>query len=203
MIIGFDDMPTYNEPANKSFYPPIQSPYHDLIWSEGWSYVPPPSDQFLPQSGNQLGIFIVNGSANVHSQNYTGPIPSNADVNGMFGAGPNYAQSAFWFDIQSLYVGCSVAADHSCLLEARGWQYDATTDQSVTGVEQLFMLHQPANDAYLTEIILEGQFSGLTAFQIVATDAETGTPVDYYVDSIALAWTNNTCAAMALRGEFV
>jgi hypothetical protein len=171
------------------------------MWSDGWSYAPPPPEHFRPVSGHQLGVFLVNDSTNVHSQNYTGSIPSSGDVNGMFGAGPNYFRSAFWFNTHGVYVGCQVPVGHKCQVEMHGWRYDSASGQSCQEAHQHYLLLPYGNETGLQLLPLDATFSNLTAFQIVATDTATNSPVSYYVDDIALTWSNNTCAAGLERLE--
>jgi hypothetical protein len=177
------------------------NPYHDMQWSEGFSYVPPPSDPFLPHSGAQMGMFIVDGDKNVHSQNWTGPIPSTDDVNGMFGAGPLYTESAFWFDASAAWVGCTNDTYSLCLFTVNGWRLDAGTGQSQMEVSQLWEVPtcNQTGGCELLELPLSSDFANLTALEFVVTVGPSQTPHDWYVDDIELAWTNNTCAAIQQR----
>ena len=181
------------------------SPYHDLQWSEGWSYGPPPSDPYKPSSGTQLGMFIVNGDANVHSQNYTGPIPSTADVNGMFGAGSSYADSAFWFDASSAYVGCGGDMNQGvgCLFEVFGWRYNATSGVSERQLNSSWGIPpcQHSAPCSLVQLNLDdfSDFTRLTALEMRATWVQDSVVQSIYVDDIALSWSNNSCAAIQAR----
>jgi hypothetical protein len=153
-----------------------------------------------------MGMFIVNGSANVHSQNYTGPLPSTADANGMFGAGAFFANPAFWIDVTSAEVGCVSLANSSCQIMVNGWKFNESSGASEQQAYAIIPEYGPGcvnrTGCRLGHIdIASVGFYNLTAIRFVAFLSETGpgVPQNLYIDDINVRWSNNSCAAVELR----
>jgi hypothetical protein len=145
----------------------------------------------------------VNGSANIHGDNFTGTPPSGEVENGMFGAGPRYQESAFWFDAFDTWLGCQNPGPADCQLTANGYQYDPISGNSVLKVQQTFYAPPcPAlQDCEMEQYHFSGHFRNLTALQILATVEGGNTLISWYMDDVSLSWTNKTCAATMLRDE--
>ena len=173
------------------------NPYNKLFWSQGWTYGPPPTKPYNPSSPPFLGAFVVDGNANVRSSNFTGTIPSGSDVNGMFGAGPRYENTAYWIDAYSALIGCTNFNDQVCEILLNGFGYDEETKVSGIKVQQRHTILpcESGSNCPLQEISFGSAFRNLTAVQIVATHPDSYLPVGYYIDDIKLAWSNSSCAA--------
>ncbi|KAA6414004.1 MAG: hypothetical protein FRX48_02366 [Lasallia pustulata] len=185
--ITFDDLPTFGAGPNNTDYPPLFSPYHDLFWSQGFAYAPPPSDPFLPISSPQLAIFIVNASANVHSIDSSG--------GGGFSAGLNIAESAFWVDAYGAYLGCNDGGPVECIVNILGYVYSSATDNPDPSFRQTVTLPPCPGlvNCTLTPVTFTDDFRSLTGLEFIATIG--GTPVTWFMDDLQLGWSNNTCAA--------
>ncbi|KAI4132444.1 MAG: hypothetical protein LQ347_002574 [Umbilicaria vellea] len=185
--ITFDDLPRFDAGPDNTDYPPLFSPYHDLFWSQGFAYAPPPSDPFLPISSPQLAVFIVNASANVHSVDSSG--------GGGFSAGLNVAESAFWVDAYGAYMGCNDGGPVECVVKILGYTYSSATDNPDPSFIQTVTLPPCPGlvNCTLTPVTFAADFRSLTGLEIIATIG--GTPVTWFLDDLRLRWSNNTCAA--------
>ena len=149
-------------------------------------------------------MFVVDSNANVHSQNFTGAVPSGEDVNGMFGAGPMYTFSSSWFDAHSVWLGCQNAGPRYCQLLINGFGLDDTSQTSVLKYEQYFY-QEPCPSLTNCQLMYvefdQGAFQNLTALQVVATvfGDEADTPLAWYMDDLTLSWSDNSCAAAVHR----
>ena len=193
--LQFDDLPTFSTDNTTVESPPIFNPYEHLFWSDGWTYVPPPSDPYPPQSGSLLGEYIPSLATN----SSTSGSPDAGDVpDGAIGAGPRNYNSAYWFNIASAYIGCyNGATDPSiiCDFVATGYQYNADSGDDEVVVTEHFP--QPPCPGFvnckLRQIFFNSQFQGLSALSFYAI--VQGEQQKFFIDTIEMGWWNNTCAA--------
>jgi hypothetical protein len=175
-----------------------------LYWSQGFAYAPPPSDPYAPISPPKLAVFVTDQSANVHPVNTTSPPGPGDDVDGQFGAGPNFANNAFWINAYSAYVGCANAGPAQCELTINGYGYEPNFGNTVLVARQT--AYQPPCpglvNCELLYIEFGPEFNALTSLQVVATLPGNATLVTWYMDNLAIGWTNTTCAAASERSEF-
>lgn len=172
-----------------------------MYWSQGFAYAPPPTDPFVPVSGSKLAVFVTNSSANVHPENTTHIPGPGDDVDGEFGAGPNFADSAFWFNAYSAYVGCANAGPLDCMMTINGYGYDPVF-KDVTLVARQTAYQSPCIDLIncsLMPVTFSNDFRNLTAFQIIASVGSSPLLYTWYMDNFAMGWSDNSCAAGHLR----
>lgn len=189
----FDDLPKLSASPNTTNYPPIFSTYHKLFWANGFAYVPPPKDPYLPISPPQLAVFITDPTANVHADNST--VGLGEEGYGEFGAGPRYAESAYWINAYSAYVGCNNTGPADCMITINGYTYEPHFKNVVLNALQV--MYQPpcptlTNCDFLS-VTLNNDFRNLVGLQIVATVGEER--VAWFMDDLEVGWSNNTCAA--------
>ncbi|KAI4148297.1 MAG: hypothetical protein LQ340_005145 [Diploschistes diacapsis] len=200
--INWEDLPSFaTSKNNTSVFPPIENPYHQLVWANGWSYAPRPAVPFLPQSPPHLGIFIVDADDQPHSDNFTGtPLPDQ-DFNGAFGANAYYTSTAYWVDLFSGYFGCQNSGPNDCEWSANGWTVDAATNE--IGPDATMVFSTPPcpglTGCSLAKITFTDDFRNLTRVQFVATLPTSTTRLTYYVDDLEMAWSNKSCAATKER----
>ena len=192
-VVDFDDLPHFSTGSdpNDTDTPPIFNPYRKLYWEEHFGYVPPPTDPFPPHSPPQLAVYQEAGH-NINSSPDAG-LP----LVGELGAGPRAADSAYWIDAYSAWLGCANSGPDDCSIEVKGYAYGSS--ESI--ISQSFT--QPPcpglKNCSLALVEFATGFSGLSGLQIIATVA--GEPVTWYKDDLSLGWSNNTCAAQLERSS--
>ncbi|TKA76150.1 hypothetical protein B0A49_03724 [Cryomyces minteri] len=174
--------------------PPVFNPYHHLYYANGFSYVPPPTVPFPPSSPPRLAMYLSNDTGDIGSPNAGGMKA------GELGAGPRGATDAYWIDAWSVYLGCDNEGPTDCTMVLSGYRWDTATGQETLHVQQNATLSPCPGyiDCHLQHVVLDSGFTSLTGFQIQAFVNET---VDrtYFMDDLAMGWSNNTCAAGLLR----
>ncbi|MCJ1416726.1 hypothetical protein MMC32_003064 [Xylographa parallela] len=199
--ITFDDLPTFGGYPGDTDYPPIFNPYHHLVWSVGFAYAPPPSDPYPPISPPQLGVFVNNQSANVHPVNLTSPPGPGDDVDGEFGAGPNFGNPAFWINAYSAYIGCANAGPEDCELTINGYGFDAVFANTVLVARQT--TYQPPcvglTNCALMKVNFNQDFRNLTGFQIIASVGTNPLMYTWYMDNLEVGWALNDCESATIR----
>ncbi|KAL2351343.1 hypothetical protein BJ546DRAFT_853929 [Cryomyces antarcticus] len=193
--INFDDEPMFTPSNNATFQaPPVFNPYHHLYYANGFSYIPPPTDPFPPDSPPRLAMYLSNDTGDIGSPNAGGMKP------GELGAGPRGATNAYWVDAWSVYLGCDNEGPTDCTMVLSGYRWDTATGQETLHVQQNATLPPCPGyiNCHLQHVVLDSEFTSLTGFQIQAFVNET---VDrtFFMDDLAMGWSNNTCAAGLLR----
>jgi hypothetical protein len=173
----------------------IISPYHHFCWGDGWSYVPPPSDPYPPQSGKMLGQFEpdVNGTQSQSPMN----IPPSS-----FGDGSRRADNNYWFSATTAWVGCDNGSNNlsdTCDFVATSYQWDEYTQTEVVAATQHFKIPPCPNlvQCQLSMITFNYLFYKMTALSFYAN--VQGQISGFWIDSIGMDWYNNTCAAGQAR----
>ncbi|MCJ1287083.1 hypothetical protein MMC26_006431 [Xylographa opegraphella] len=199
--ITFDDLPTFGGSPGDTDYPPIFSPYHHLVWALGFAYAPPPSDPYPPISPPQLGVFVTNMSANVHPVSLTSPPGPGDDVDGEFGAGPNFFNSAFWINAYSAYIGCENAGPEDCEITINGYGFDEAFANTVLVARQT--AYQPPcvglTNCTLMKVTFTEDFRNLTGFQIIASVGTNPMMYTWYMDNLEIGWALNDCESATIR----
>ena len=192
-VVDFDDLPHFSTGSdpNDTDTPPIFNPYRKLYWEEHFGYVPPPTDPFPPHSPPQLAVYQEAGLA-INSSPDAG-----LELVGEIGAGSRAADSAYWIDAYSAWLGCANSGPDDCYIEFRGYTYGSNE----SSISQSF--RQPPcpglKNCSLALVEFASGFSGLSGLQIIATVADE--PVTWYMDDLSLGWSNNTCAAQLERSS--
>ncbi|THX27639.1 hypothetical protein D6D12_05368 [Aureobasidium pullulans] len=196
--LTWEDEPTFlpTEPiTDPSDAPPVFNPYHHMYFSDGFVYAPPPSVPFVAVSSPRLVMFVANetGDNDNHSE--------GGQLSGEIGAGTRRSSNAFWFNAHSAYLGCENHSAHQCVLKITGLVYQSETKSEVAAFHQTVKLlpcYLPDN-CHLTQIDFSESMKGLSGLRIQASVNEE--PVSWFMDNLALGWSNNTCAAGLLRAR--
>jgi hypothetical protein len=100
-----------------------------------------------------------------------------------------------------MFVGCNNAGPADCQLTALGYQYNNETETTELTVEQTFY-QEPCptlKNCSLIQIFFEPDFYNLTSLQIVATVEHKTEPITWFMDDVAMGWTDNSCEAGKIR----
>lgn len=168
------------------------NPYYKLFFEAGFGYVPPPSDPFPPTSLPQLAVYRKYNKADL------GLSPdAELQLPGEIGAGPRASESAYWIDAYSAYLGCNNSGPAGCTITVNGYNHasripqvtQTTTQPACPGLVNCFWKFVEFSE----------EFRDLSGIQFLATVG--GKPVDWYMDDLALGWSNNTCAAQFKRAS--
>ncbi|KAK0253167.1 hypothetical protein LTS09_011838 [Friedmanniomyces endolithicus] len=170
----FDDLPNFvPSKQNKTDItqaPPIPNPYHHLTFSNGYVYAPQPSVPYLPSSAPHLAVFLANGSGMTASSMQPGEV----------GDGPYESMSAFWFDAFS-YT----------------WSPDAN-NEIATYTQNATVAPCPGlANCQLQQVSFPTSFRGLSGVRMQAFVGNE--PRMFFLDDMALGWSNNTCQAGLTR----
>ena len=192
-IIGFDDLPHFsigNNPAETDI-PPIFNPYHKLFFQDHFGYYFPLHGPFPPQSPPNVAIYREAGLTS------TGSPDAGLLLLGEIGSGLRASDSAYWIDAHSVWFGCANSGPDDCTININGYTIGSTTP-TVTQI-----VTQPPcpglKNCSLALIEFSNELRHLTGLQIIA---RVGSDiVDYYMDDLELAWSNNTCSAQEERGS--
>lgn len=121
-----------------------------------------------------------------------------------FGAGYRDADEHYWFNAYSAWVGCNNTSPDptiTCDFVATAYQYDYARARDIVVSTQHFT-EEPCDlqsGCQLQEIQFEASFRNLSTMSFYAV--VLGQPVTLYIDSLALDWYNNTCAAGLARAS--
>ncbi|KAG9892367.1 hypothetical protein KCU98_g16983, partial [Aureobasidium melanogenum] len=194
--LTWDDEPNFlptdsvSEPNQAS---PVSNPYHHMYFSDGFVYAPPPSMPFLPVSPPRLVMFVANETGDNHNE--------EGQLSGEIGAGIRRSSSAFWFDAYSAYLGCDNRSADQCKLQITGLVYHEETKSEVAAFHQTMFLSPCLlpNHCELKQFHFDLSMKALSGLRIEASVNDG--PVSWFMDNLALGWSNNTCAAGLLREE--
>ncbi|KAI4716672.1 hypothetical protein E4T48_07144 [Aureobasidium sp. EXF-10727] len=196
--LTWDDEPNFlptdpiTEPSQAS---PVFNPYHHMFFSDGFVYAPPPTLPFLPVSSPRLVMFVANKTGDNDNPSEGG------QLSGEIGAGTRRSSSAFWFNAYSAYLGCDNHSAYQCKLQITGLVYHEHTKSEVAAFHQTVSLLPcllPDN-CELNKVYFDSSMKGLSGIRIQASANDE--PVSWFMDNLALGWSNNTCAAGLLRGR--
>ncbi|KAL9079926.1 MAG: hypothetical protein Q9157_001218 [Trypethelium eluteriae] len=205
-VVNFDDLPSgpvptdgtnTTDPLDSEDEPTIFSPFHDLFFSNGFYYVPPPSDPYQPSSPPQLAVFL---------PNKTGQPLDHPDIGTLYtgevGAGPASSSSAFAFNAYSARLGCDWRGPSGCTMHIFGYRFDVATGNQTQVAHQMAMLPPCASGSgcELALTTLTAEFANVTGIRFEA-EGGSGEALKWFMDDLALGWANNTCAAAGERAN--
>ena len=188
-------MPTNQNLTDITQAPPIESPYYHLTFSDGYVYAPQPREPFVPESSPHLAVFLANGAGRqvrTPFGHYSKP--------GEISDGPRESISAFWFDARSVFLGCDNAGPELCTIVISAYRWDATSKDEVIAYKQNATLNPcpSLKKCRLQEVDFPNdQYRDLTGLQIQAFVGNEEKM--FFMDDLALRWSNNSCAAGLLR----
>lgn len=200
-IVGFDDLPVYYANDPTSFETPeVPTPYDHFAWSAGFEYGPPGPQAYLPHSSTRLGAF------DPMDPDVLKPPTIGSMMAGSFGAGLRAFNNIYYFDASSAFVGCNnTASTTKCQIVATAYQWRPdnaslpTIGQEHVVDTQYFSPPTCATkeNCTLTQITFAPTFIGLSSINLYAK--VNGAVVGFFIDDIALTWSNNTCGAGLAR----
>lgn len=172
---------------------PIFSPYHQFYFSEGFVVVPPPTDPYLPSSGELLLELLP----------FVGP-GDVLDYTGQIGSGKTQGLSCFHFNALGASVGCD-SLGPPCDWQFTGYRIDTSTQtpMEITSLQ----LSTPAcpgisaaETCVLVPVLLDESFQNLTSISINVTVA--GEPKIWWMDDLILGWYDSSCEAGLCRQNY-
>ncbi|KAF7943170.1 hypothetical protein EAE96_011108 [Botrytis aclada] len=200
-VLTFDDIPplSVSNASDTDVQPePLFNPYHQFLFSDGFTVVPPPKRlPFLPSSSPLLLEFIPNFEAN-SSNSKTGPNAADHGFSGQIGSGDEGLTGCFNFNLYGASLGCD-SMGPSCDFTFTGYKYDVASQKTSQVTQQV--INVPAcpelSDCVLTVVDLDSRFEDLTLFFMNVTVA--GKPKLWWMDDLRLGWSDNSCAVGLCR----
>ncbi|KAF7883938.1 hypothetical protein EAF00_011250 [Botryotinia globosa] len=195
-VLTFDDIPplSVSNASDTDVQPePLFNPYHQFLFSDGFTVVPPPKRlPFLPSSKPLLLEFIPNFEAN-SSDRKTGPNAADHGFSGQIGSGDEGLTGCFNFNMYGASLGCD-SMGPSCDFAFTGYKYDVTSKETSLVSQQV--INVPAcpelSNCVLTTVDLHSRFKDVTYFFMNVTVA--GKPKLWWMDDLRLGWSDNSCA---------
>ncbi|KAK1042934.1 hypothetical protein LTS16_008447 [Friedmanniomyces endolithicus] len=118
---------------------------------------------------------------------------------GEVGDGPYESMSAFWFDAFSAFMGCDNAGPGLCTIVFTGytWSPDAN-NEIATYTQNATVAPCPGlANCQLQQVSFPTSFRGLSGVRMQAFVGNE--PRMFFLDDMALGWSNNTCQAGLTR----
>lgn len=114
---------------------------------------------------------------------------------GEFGDGGSAAQSAFWFNIYSAWLGCDNSGPEPCTYVLTAYTFNAATqsEQQLGTTNATTPACPGFQDCHLEQVTFPSTFQGLSGVQIQAYKGQD--QVMFFMDDVSMGWYNNTCAA--------
>ncbi|THV49919.1 hypothetical protein BGAL_0173g00150 [Botrytis galanthina] len=195
-VLTFDDIPplSVSNASDTDVQPePLFNPYHQFLFSDGFTVVPPPKRlPFLPSSKPLLLEFIPNFEAN-SSDRKTGPNAADHGFSGQIGSGDEGLTGCFNFNLYGASLGCD-SMGPSCDFTFTGYKYDVASKDTSLVTQQVIRV--PAcpelANCVLTTVDLNSSFKDLTYFFMNVT--MTGKPKLWWMDDLRMGWSDNSCA---------
>jgi hypothetical protein len=105
------------------------------------------------------------------------------------------SDSAFWFNLYSMYLGCDSPGPEPCIFEVTGLHWNATVANETTSFVQNFTL--PAcpglKNCQLSQVFLPDAARNLSGIEISAVSA--GQPSMWFMDDAKMGWSDSSCRA--------
>lgn len=196
-MLDFDNLPNFtsdDEDENDiTQAPPIFSPYHHFTFSEGYVYAPDPKVPFEPISEPHIAVFLPDGQGMRASQ------ARKTEADGEISDGPYESSSAFWFDAFSAWLGCDNEGPETCTLVMQGYTYsDKEKDEVLSYTQNATLPGCPGfEDCQLQKVLFPADFRSLSGLQIQAYVGNE--EKRFFMDDVAMRWTDNSCEAGLLR----
>lgn len=171
---------------------PLFNPYHQFLFSDGFTVVPPPKRlPFLPSSSPLLLEFIPNFTVN-KSNSETGPNAAEHGFSGQIGSGDEGFTGCFNFNLYGASLGCD-SKGPACDFSFTGYSYDVASKETSQAAQQVVSV--PAcpklSNCTLHPIDLDSGFQDLTYILMNVTVA--GKPKLWWMDDLRLGWFDNSC----------
>lgn len=196
-MLDFDNLPNFT-PSNKratdiTQAPPIPNPYHHFTFSDGYVYAPDPKVPFQPESPPHLTVFLGNGTGMRASQ------AGHTIKDGEFADGPYEASSAFWFDAFSAWLGCDNDGPEPCTMVINAYTYSAKENDEVLSFTKNATVEScpGLKDCKLKKVEFPDTFRGLSGLQVRSFVGEQERM--FFMDSVSMRWTDNSCEAGLTR----
>jgi len=173
---------------------PIFDPYHQFIFSEGFSVVPPPTEPYVPSSPP----LILEFDPNFNTSLLTFPNVASDGFSGGVGSADQGASGCFHFNFYGASFGCD-SDGPDCDFTFTGFTYDAKTqNSSQVAYQKLSIAACPAlNNCALTPLNVDDSFQGLDYFLVtLSVDFQ---PKTWWMDDLRLGWTDNSCTTGLCR----
>ncbi|KAM0143932.1 hypothetical protein ACHAP3_001198 [Botrytis cinerea] len=195
-LLTFDDIPplSISNASDTDVQPePLFNPYHQFLFSSGFTVVPPPKRlPFLPSSKPLLLEFIPNFTAN-SSNRKTGSNAADQGFSGQIGSADEGLTGCFNFNLYGASLGCD-SMGPPCDFTFTGYKYDVASKNTSQVTQQT--INVPAcpelSNCVLTNVNLNSRFKDLTYFFVNVTVA--GKPKLWWMDDLRLGWSDNSCA---------
>jgi hypothetical protein len=172
----------------------VRQPYHHLTFSNGYVYAPDPTVPYQPASSPHLAVFLANGTGMRASS------PNGGSVKpGEIGDGPYESMSAFWFDAFTAFLGCDDGGPDDCTMVFTGYTWSQTAGDEIATYSQNATLSAcpGLKECQLQQMHFSDAFRGLSGLQIQAFVGNEQRM--FFMDDLALGWSNSTCAAGLTR----
>jgi hypothetical protein len=176
---------------------PVFSPYHQFVFSNGFTVVPPPKAPYLPSSKPLLTEFIPNFNINV-TDPQAGPNTKESGYSGDIGNGDHGLTGCFGFNFYGAVLGCdSLGPD--CVFTFTGFRYDRDTTETSPVAQHVYSI--PAcsalQECILSSVTFTNEFTNLDFIRINVTVASQ--PKIWWMDDLQLGWYNNSCSVGMCR----
>jgi len=169
-----------------------------MSFSDGYVHAPPPGEPFPPHSGSQLAVFLGNASSGTNSSSGS-PSALSPRIGymqpGEIGDGPYDGYNPYWFNAYGAWLGCDNNGPDACVFNVTGYTWDAVAQQEVPAYNTEYNLPgcPGFQNCQLQHVSFPPSFVNLTGIQIQAS--VDGQQRMFFMDDLALGWSNNTCAA--------
>nr|POE74355.1 hypothetical protein CFP56_67706 [Quercus suber] len=191
--LTFDDLPNFNPSRRNNTditqAPPVPNPYKHLTFSDGYVYAPQPNESYTPQSAPHLAVFLADGRGRT-----TSTLPIGEITDGVY-----ESSSAFWFDAHSVWLGCDNTGPEECTIIMTGYTWSDTAADEIAAFEQNATIPACSGQAScaLQQRFFPASFVGLSGLQMQAYVGSQSRM--FFLDDLALSWTNNSCEAGLIR----
>jgi hypothetical protein len=176
-------------PESNTPDPQIINPFHHFSWGDFWTYAPPPQSQYSPQSGEQYAVCNSTNNNTLSGSPGAGGVPPG----GFGNVGVRASFDLFYFNATSVYVGCEDQGNDTCWFNAWAWKWDGSKEYvAERNAYRITPCSEPHNCA-MQQIFFPDYWRGLIGMNFTATVQNR--VHNFYMDTLELAWVNNTCAA--------
>jgi hypothetical protein len=193
--LTWDDTASIPPINNTLLAPTVTNPYHHLFFAKGYVYIPTGFLPYPPISPPNVAMFLPIAGL-VPNMPFAGSV-----LGGEIGAGGRMMVDAYWFHAYAAHFGCIQLGITRCLLQISGYQYNAATGDEVLAARMNVSLPRCVAfiNCRLTRVDFTPQFRNLSGIQFEMFSGGVGLPMAFIMDSLDLAWYNNSCSAGILR----
>lgn len=114
---------------------------------------------------------------------------------GEFGDGPRDSMSAYWFDAYSAWLGCDDEGPEPCTMVMKAYTWSPYAKAEILSYSQnVTMPPCPGfKNCHLRQVSFPASFRSLSGLQIQAFVGKEERM--FFMDDLALHWSNSSCAA--------